>query len=236
MPHTLSNYVNHGPWDDNIKIEARYKTIIEMYRKVFEVESIPKEAQYWTMCGAHYNRNKSIMGELGNLVKSKLILPEQFYGVDKEEKIINTNRKLYPNINWINNDFLKAISKQIIKKQFNPAIINYDGVMQPKYGVDYLKKLFITINNNVSDQLLLISNFVLTNPYTKSKKLTFNINDIIKELMDIYWIPDYWYIYPQGFKYKHNQTQMGTIVFIKEKHEPGVVQYTQEKNNFWRKD
>ena len=234
MRNTQPNYVHSSPWDDDIKVEARYKTIIKIYRKVFRRLSIPEDSEYWTMCGAHYTRTSSIMGELGHLVNSNLIHPDQFYGVDREEKVIKTNAKYYPHIKWIHGDFLETICKRIIDKQFNPSIINYDGVMQPKYGSDYLKKIMKTIDNGVKNELLLISNFVLKNPYTFSEKSEFQVNDIFDILLKEYWIPDHWSVYPQGYPYKHGKTQMGTVIFIKKPHDPLNITYTKGRNLLWK--
>jgi len=234
MPHTPANYVHHGPWDDNIKLEARYRSIIKLYRKVFKLKSIPKDTQYWTMCGAHYKRNNPIMGELGHMTESGLILPDQFFGVDKEEKVIDLNKSFFPHITWIHGDFLKVMCNHIIDHKFNPSIINYDGVMQPRYGVDYLRKILRTIDNNVPNKLLVVCNFVLKNPYNKN--LEFTIDDIINELMKIFWIRDHWTIYPNGFEYKHNKTEMGTVVFIKDTHNVDEINYTKGRDLFWRKD
>jgi len=232
MPHTPSNYVKHGPWDDDVKIEARYKTIIDVYRNVFKLQSIPDDKQYWTMCGAHYKNDAPLKGEFGCLTDSKLIHPQQFYGVDREEKIIETNRNYYPDVKWIHGDFVDIMNKYASKKQFVPSIINYDGIMQPRYGVDYLKKIIITIDGNVPERILLVANFVLTNPYNRSKDLIFSLEDIIKRLMKIHWLQDYWSILRKGFYYKHKSTTMGTIVFIKDSHEIGRFVYTKNKNNY----
>lgn len=232
MPHTPSNYVDHGPWDDDVKIESRYKTIIDLYRKIFKSESIPEGKQYWTMCGAHYKNNAPLKGEFGCLIDSGLIKPQQFYGIDREEKIIEINKKYYPNINWIHGDFVDTMNHYISKKQFFPAIINYDGIMQPKFGVDYLKKIIITIDGNIPDEILLIANFVLTNPYNRSKELVFNLEDIVKRLMKVHYLQDQWSIIRKGFYYKHKATTMGTVVFIKDPHEIGKFTYTKDKNNF----
>jgi hypothetical protein len=232
MPHVPSNYVHHGPWDDEVKIEARYKTIIDIYRKIFKSDSIPKDKQYWTMCGAHYKNDGPLKGELGCLDESKLIDPTQFYGIDREEKIIEINKNYYPHIKWIHGDFVDIINKYINKNQFKPSIVNYDGIMQPKYGVDYLKKIIMTIDGSVPDKLLLIANFVITNPYNRSKELVFNLEDIVKRLMKIHWLQDQWNIIRKGFFYKHNSTTMGTIVFVKDPHKIGEFKYTKTKNNY----
>lgn len=232
MRHIPANYINHCLWDDAVKIESRYKTIIEIYRRIFKSEVIPKDKQYWTMCGAHYKNNGPLKGELGCLDESKLINPDQFYGVDREEKIIEANKNHYPNIKWIYGDFVDIISKYISRDQFNPAIVNYDGIMQPKYGVDYLKKIIMTIDSNVSEKVMIVANFVITNPYNSSKDLVFSLEDIVRRLMKVHWLQDQWNIIRKGFFYKHSRTTMGTIVFIKDPHKIGEFKYTKDKNNY----
>lgn len=181
------------------------------------------------MCGAHFNRDGPIKGELGHLVETGLISTTQFNGVDREETIIKANRDLHSNINWFHGDFLDVMKQETLNHHFNPAIINYDGVMQPKRGAAYLKDIMKFIDHNVSDHLLLISNFILINPYTHAEKYQFTIHDAIKKLKDIYWFPNHWKVIPQAYVYtgvgKNNRTQMGMIMFIKDIHDINNITY-----------
>lgn len=235
MPHNPlnpPNYVSNAKWDCIEKVHSRIITIIDLYKHIFDKQFIPHSEEYWSMCGAHFNPQRKLKGELGHLCESKLIKPEQYFGVDREQFVIEGNQKILPNINWILGDFYEVIEKAVLDKQFNPAIINYDGVMQPKFSVQYLKKIFKIIDYNVSKELLLVANFILTNPYlhTTNKKFNFTIQDTINILLEQYWIPDHWDVFPRAYQYRSpsrgaNAT-MGIIMFIKKEHDPKNIQWT----------
>ncbi len=223
MPRNkVPGYVLAGPWDCDEKKSARSLTIIDIYKHFFH-KNIPKDKQYWTMCGAHFGINGTpILGECGHLLDEGLIDKDQFYGVDREESIIDMNKTLFPAIKWIHGDFVDTIENNILLNSFNPAIINYDGVMQPKYGTKYLKRLLKLLDYNYEEEVLLISNFVLKNPYRSANILTYSIDETVEELSKIYWVPDHWTIIPKGYVYsgfsRNSNSIMGVIMFIKDKH------------------
>jgi len=233
MPNSSQpNYVLNCDWDCTAKVQSRIITIIHLYRDIFGVVSIPKGKQYWTMCGAHFNAHGDLDGELGHLLKSGLIRPHQFHGVDREAIIIQRNSDMFPRVKWYHGDFLEVMES---RTNFNPAIINYDGVMQPRFGVRYLKSILKFIDHNIEDELLMIANFLLTNPYTYNEKLTFSIEDTIKELSSIYWIPDHWEIIPQAYTYKRGRgsnSLMGIVMFIKNKHDMNNISITKNRRIF----
>lgn len=225
MKRKKPNYVENSQWDCIENVYAREKTIIELYRLLFQRDSIPKDRQYWTMCGAYFNfkQNRIVKGELVQLLKAGFIKPEQFYGVDREQIIIDKNRELFPEIKWIHGDFEKSMLSYSISGNFNPAIINYDGVMQPVYGMRYLKKIMKLLDWNFSNDVLLIASFVLKNPYRKSDKLTFSIPDTLEELSKIYFFPDHWLLIPNAYCFtghsRKAKAEMGVLMFLKEKHD-----------------
>ena len=227
MPHTQPNYVHNATWDAGPKVESREITIIEFFRFFYELVSIP--FQYWTMAGSHTRRGEQIMGEADQLLKKKLILPYQYYGVDREEEIIKCNREVHPELNWIHDDFYEAIRKAILAGTFNPSIINYDGVIQPKYSSQYLKRLLTLLDYNISNEVMLVTNFVLTNPYSRSKKLNFNIEDAIEELNKMYAIPDHWHVYKKSYRYTQSQADMGVLIFLKESHNIHKFTFTRNR-------
>jgi len=230
MPHNqLPNYIRAGPWDSIGKKNARELTIINTYRHFFN-KQIPSDKQYWSMCGAHFDVNgKPLLGELGFLLKRGLISKDQYFGVDREASIINKNRELFPDINWIEGDFLDSMETHLYNENFNPAIINYDGIMQPKFGSRYLKQILKFVDYNISNKLLLLSTFILTNPYSGAEKLTFTIQDAMKEIASIYWIPDHWTVIPQAYVYSGMTSKVGVIIFIKDKHDLNNITFTKNR-------
>lgn len=230
MKHSVPGYVHNCQWDSIQKVQSRIITIIELYRYIFKRKSIPPTKQYWSMCGAHFNKHGPLNGEFGHMTESGLIQPHQFHGIDRELSIIGTNKQLFPKTKWYCGDFLEVMEKKLIRGKFHPRIINYDGVMQPKFGTQYLKLIMKFIDHNIKDKLLLVTNFILTNPYTHSDDYAFTISDTLKQLSSIYWLPDHWVIVPQAYTYEgsslNNRTEMGMIMFVKEEHNINNITYT----------
>ena len=230
MPHAKqANYIHSSPWDHPKKKLSRWITIIELYRELFKRQKIPDDKQYWSLCGNHIRDNKPIEGELGYLLKYDFVNRDQYYGIDREKYVIKKNREYYPDINWICDDFYEAIKKAIINKYFNAEIINYDGVMQPKNSVHYLKKIMSLLDHNFEGELMLNSNFVLSNPYNPSMKLRYKIECVLDRLKEIYLMPDHWQLYYESYIYTHSQANMGILIFVKERHDINNIQYSKNR-------
>jgi len=233
MRGVIPNYVDNCQWDSDLKKNSRVIAIISMYRQFFN-ERLPPDKQYWSMCGAHFNKKGEINGELGHMKDEGLIQPDQFHGVDEVKRIIDRNRKIHPDVKWYHGDFLETMEEiSTIDGKFNPHIINYDGVMLPKFGTQYLSSILNFIDDNVEGELLLTSNFVLKSPYRSNPKYKFTIHDAIAELVKAYWLPDHWDIYPQSYVYKgasiFAKTEMGILLFVKEKHDINNITYTKDR-------
>lgn len=221
MPHSFTNYINNALWDDPKKIQSRNDVIILNYHNYFN-SSLPSNKQYWTMGGSYYDKNNNpIHGELGQLLDNNIITKEQFYPVDKEPIIISKNKSIYPDVNWINGDFLDTMISYKINNNFNPGIINYDGVMQKSFGTRYLKKILTFIDHNHKDELLLIANFCLNNPYKKSYEIDTAL-DVFNELKSKYRFPVHWSVKREYYQYngsgERSNTIMGMFVFVKDRH------------------
>ena len=226
MPHDRTNYIKSPRWDDPQKVNSRTEAIILPYRHYFH-NSIPTPKQYWTMCGAHFDETGKLKGECGQLTQDGLIKPEQFHGVDREESIIKKNKKHYPEINWYCEDFRDAMAEAAIEGWFNPAIINYDGVMQSRSSAKYLKRILNFIDNNVHEELLLVANFLLNSPYKSNVGSHCETgSEVIDELLRIYIFPDHWTVHPTYYEYpgtdKRSKSWMGMFAFVKEPHKQVV--------------
>jgi len=229
MPRSLQpHYVSNARWDSPEKVESRSITIINLFRDTFGVSSIPEEKQYWTMCGAHFDKHGALKGEFGHLLKSGFIQPSQFHGVDREEVIIQRNQQIYPDAEWHHGDFLSTMEDY---ENFNPAVINYDGVMQPKFGSRYLKSIMKFVDFNVEGELLLVANFLLINPYTHNPDLVFSIDDTIGMLFGDYYFPDHWRMVPQAYSYGtgRGHNLMGVLMFVKKSHDPDNISITENR-------
>lgn len=221
-------------WNCDKKIESREQSIIIAYRKFFKKQSILKNKQYWTMSGLYANyKNNPIKGEFHQIEEAGLIKDYQFNGVDINKETIDANKKFYPNLNWHHGDFLEVMKDSFINNNFNPAIINCDNVRLPKNGSLYLISLLMFIDNCINDELMVVSNLMLNNPYVKG--IISPGEEILNFLLDGYDIPVHWKIHPYYYKYHGSgiqaKTWMGTILFIKQKHTK--IEYSNNKNSIF---
>lgn len=220
MPRASTNYVANANWGSEEKRASRCQTIIAPHRKFFG-ESIPADKQHWTLCGAHFNEDGPIEGELSHLVSEGLLQPNQFRGVDKEPDIIVENKQIHPDIDWREGDFRSVMLAASQSGEFDPAIINYDGVMELRFGIPYLARLFWFINDNVLGDLLFSVSMIMKSSYRQSKEKTGEqfIDALERELGGQYrdhWrmVRDYYY-YPGA---NNARTVMGIFTFVKRGH------------------
>jgi hypothetical protein len=160
-------------------------------------------------------------GELQQVIKAGLIERDQFRGVDREKSIIEGNRHVYPYVYWINDDFRTAMMDACMNREFDPAIINYDGVMEPKNGVLYLKRLLQFLDVYAKNDLLFVGNFVMKSPYHGGDKA--NGMDVVSRLLQTYIPPDHWHLSRTYYTYDGGATTrshsvMGSFILVKRGH------------------
>jgi hypothetical protein len=148
------------------KLKARFNTIIAPYQELFQ-KSIPEDEQYWTLAGSVLDEagNFNKESEINQILSANLIAPNQFFGVDKNKQIIDTNKQAYPKVNWIHNTLKDAILKAIDTHNFNPAIVNIDHVYMPKQACKDFKDIFKILTSTNKRNMLVVFNTLTTNPY-----------------------------------------------------------------------
>lgn len=213
------------------KYHAREQSIIGIYREYFSY-NIPKNNQYWTMCGPHAKNGVFQSGsELGQLTKSGIISEDQFYGVDIQKEIIDQNNAAKPKANWIHGDFQEVISNYIENKNFSPAIVNADFISMKEYGVQETSEIMELLEENDSRNVMLISNIMFNNPHQHGvfdkedeKEISKAIDSVVSEFENrkffrSVWSTGNWDTHPECFVYngtgKKSRTVMGTFIFFR---------------------
>lgn len=209
-------------WDNPRKIRSREETVLLYYRSLFGKKRIPRDNQYWTLCGAHSKDGQKIDGELGQLIKTGFLRPNQFFGVDRDENIIENNKKFHPSANWIHGDFLWAMKEYAANENFNPAVINYDGISECKRGGRYVARILDFLDYNCGGETVLFANFVLESPYRDDRKYT--EKEVLKSILENYRMPAHWSVHPVFYSYrggasKNSGSTMATFVFVKVIHD-----------------
>lgn len=214
----MTYQVHYPDWDCPKKKKARLNTIINIYQETMGIKQIPVDQQYWTFSGSYVGHNgMPIKGEFHQLEDYGLLLKNQFYAVDIDNKVVENNKKIYPELNFIHGDFLSVMKEYAIKNNFSPAIINCDNVRMVDFGVKYLISLLMFLEENSKNNVLVIANIMLNHPYRKSEIV--KPQDVVDELLKNYYIGDSWDILPAVYVYdgtgKKSQTKMGSLVLLK---------------------
>ncbi len=229
MPRGYTNYIDNPHWDTPRKIESRADSVLLPYQ-IFFGKQLPTKRQHWTLCGAHYTKDESGLhkakGEYGQLTQAGLIQPHQFIGVDQSEQIVETNRRLYPDVTWLHGDFLDTMRQAAVDGNFNPGIINYDGVREPRLAARDLRGIFKLVDYNVQGPLLFLANVVLRGTYRT--KQAHSGSEVTDAVMQRYIFADHWSICPFYYQYQGGASlkrqhvtrvsEMGVFIFIKREH------------------
>jgi hypothetical protein len=212
--------LNQKDWSCTKKQNARLETIISQYQNYFGYK-LPEDKQYWTLCGQCATPNgEPLQGcELCQLIESGLISANQFHGVEINEEIHDLNVKAFPEINWHNDDFYRAIVKAKCNNNFNPAIVNLDTIKTPDGGAAYISKM-ISLLNDTCDEVLLVVNVILKMRFYAKKNGDYFINLLNKHHQFRYAMKDNWNLIDNYYEYNgagKGSTSMGSFIFVKSK-------------------
>lgn len=159
--------VNGSMFETNLKYNSlekkiiRQKTIIDNYRNLSGLHTIPRDREYWTL---NSSLHKDCNPELEQLIKSDLIKINQFHGINIDAEYQEFNAKKYPEANWYCNNWgaqIKALN------HFNPAIVYYDTLNRINFV--HNKKPQNDLMNTIQrcpSQCLIVSNWVLNDRYS----------------------------------------------------------------------
>ena len=210
------------------KINSRQSTIINYYRQVSGNQMLPKDKQYWTMCNrCSVNSELKENSELDQILKQKLITPNQFYGVDIDYNCIKENRKLDIEVGaWINDDFYSAMCEADYNNNFNPGIIYLDTTHMTKTNLEEISRILWLLKEREYSKVLLVCNNILRflTRGTKQEEFDYNINliealnetDIGKMILSDpkLKVSPTCYVYSGcGGKKDVQSTKMGTVCF-----------------------
>ncbi len=216
------DYINRKMWDDPSKLEARQKSIIDTYRKLFNRVSIPADQQYWTMCGNLCNdEGSSNPGcEFLQISASGLILPQQFVGVEIYWPTHEKNVKAFPQLDLRHNDIFQELNLSAKAGLLNPAIVNVDTPNLPKKASRMLSKILKLLAYLEKEDILVVCNVVMNNPYKNGSLESVDENNFVYLMKNnVRWqdCKNRWFWHGDLFSYKNhkNTVQMSSFVFSK---------------------
>jgi len=196
------------------KIRARQATLIDMYREITGNTAIPSNKQYWTLCASQPNTEGS---EINQLVKEKLLIKKQFYGVDTNKKHIKFNKQNHPGAHWVRGNWKDVIYRW---ENYDPALIYLDTMFSAGHqnAVDIT---IDTIRTPCKENTIIVVNVILIN-YKRgdSFEKEIFINNVRNAMTPME--RKTWEFYPEGTKkfcypYKSAVYLMGTYFLVRRK-------------------
>lgn len=190
-----------------MKIRARCQ-IVEAYRKITGLDSIPENKGYWTLC----NKQPNVDGaEIVQLVKSGFLKQNQFFGIDndlKGEGIIEFNKQTHPKANWFQGDWLDVIENYF--ELFDPALVHFDytkTVVKTSCHI-YLAKTL----NLCPSKTVVAANLMLSDGHSSRR---FDPKILVESVLNYIRDPQEWIVSDRYFSYKSSRTEMGTFIFTR---------------------
>ncbi len=180
----------------NNKLKARQESIIDAYRYFTNNQSLPKEKEYWTLSAACAGEDGSVLlnSDYDHTIKSNLITPDQFHGIDNNESNYLLNKKLPGN--WYHGDFT-SVFQDTAK---NPGFLNVDTMNTFRV----FRRDFYRIIKWASqwDNVVCAFNFVKNNNFYRDAKCS--LEDIVAlmeeddklHILNKWSISDRYYEYP----------------------------------------
>lgn len=147
-------------WDTTEKKKARKQTI-PLALQILDVDRVTR--QYWTLCGKSTNNGQPVGPEDSEYtygLSSGLYKPSNFYGVDRNFKIIHDNRLAYPEAHWIRDDFYEAIRKADAEGWFDPEVINFDCMNMTRRAAEYLFRIMSIVSYSPNPVAIVVNMIV----------------------------------------------------------------------------
>jgi hypothetical protein len=213
-------------WGHTSKVEARRKTIIEPYQAVFG-QTLPRDRQYWTLCGELGPDGYLQTGcELDQVVSSELIEANQFHGVEGNIDIHHSNiraiqRSDYPDANLYYGEFTEVLDQALGNGNLTPGIVYLDTIQEP-HGASRLLARTLDILNHTKGSTLLTWNFIYANRH-RNRHHTWK--GVLKELENnqlfLSTIGKGWEQFGEEIVFRYegtgkSSTTMGTVVFVRQ--------------------
>lgn len=191
---------------------------------------LPDTKQYWFLSALQERIKTSEVYQITKLRKFnkknyQFVRLERCFGVDRSKRIINKNKRYWPEVNWINNEWNSAILSAAGKNNciFNPGLVYLDTTSfgDKQISVDLLKETLNLCDHNT----LVICNVMMNNPRAGVGDKLSDPNIIVDNLLNIDNIDSIkdWNISPQdknekvfhSYQYQTNCTVMRSYIFFK---------------------
>lgn len=194
-------------YSDNPGKRNAREQIIEAYRKLTGLHSIPEDRNYWTLC----NWQPDTPGaEINQFTDCGLIKKSQYYGIDndiKKEGIIDQNQETHPEATFFEGDWLQIIQQNY--EIFKPGLVHYDSI-HTVARTRFRKTLATTMNLCYLPNTVVAATAMLTDGHSSR---VFDPGSLFKGIIDLLYDPQAWNAYAICCGYKSSRTKAGIYFF-----------------------
>jgi len=207
------------------KHQARDLTVVQAYRNLTGLRSIPKDQQYWTLCGPLADSTGGLQPgcELIHVLEAGLLLrPSQFHGVERLEEVHLASlaavrgafRGKQPNL--YHGEFHTVLEQALSRKALKPAIVNLDTLYEPTSAAVLLGQV-LHLLNYVPGPKMVILNVIVDNPrYGRRHSMQRLVEAVRSDAFCHHQLGFGWVESDQGLIYAgtgKTSVKMGTTIF-----------------------
>lgn len=205
------------------KFKARDKTIVQAWRNLTGLTSIPAGRQYWTLCGPMAAPEGGLQEgcELRHVLDAGLLrTADQFHGVERDAGTHASNQKVTQGLEVQPNLHLGEIHEVLrdahAAGNFRPAIVNLDTLFMPEKAARLLGEVLYVVNH-VPGPVMVVLNTILHGRYLK-----FTMSDLVKAVerdsFCAHQLSYGWLESEEGFTYMGTGggrgVKMGTVIYF----------------------
>lgn len=216
-------------YDDPVKRNARQSTVIDLYREIRGVRSVPRGRQYWTLCGPMTRAGVLAPScELMHLLDERLLSPGQFYGAELKKSSHEANaaaaKKAFgkgESPRLFGGNIVDGMAAALRRRELAPDVVNLDTESEPPKAIHLLDSV-VSIVNHVPGPVVVVWNTVMKNPHNNARKYDFEtISGLMAKDMSLQRSlkKGGWGTYATTFKYggygSKSRSVMGTVAFHK---------------------
>jgi hypothetical protein len=129
---------------------------IEQWRLLNRMQSIPEDRQLLSLCNYQFRDSSS---ELPQYIDSGIIHEAQYVGIDRSEDIIQSNRELFPAVQWRTGELLDVVTHE----PFSPALFHVDTLNEPQAAA----QLTLELMNLYPQNITMLVNVIQYNAWTR---------------------------------------------------------------------
>lgn len=206
-------------------------TVVQAYRNLTGKRAIPKDRQFWTLCGPMADADGDLQPncELNHILRSGLISrASQFYGVERDKRIHEANiravrlAKIRPKLHFGEMHTVLAVALQ--RGDLCPAIVNLDTYHEPTKAARLLG-MVLHLLNHVPGPTMVVLNVVVDAAWRgRRHSLDALTKAVQSDLFCMAQLEHGWVDSEVGYFYNGiSNYKMGTAIFFQPYKEPALL-------------